>query len=61
MQVKDTEGNIFTSPAGEETLRKSLGDWRPVVAVANLTEPKQRVKHASVDQQGILFGLDSLG
>lgn len=38
----------------------SLGDWRPVVAVANLTEPKQRARHASVDQQGGSFGLESL-
>ena len=38
----------------------SLGDWRPVVAVANLTEPKQRVRHAPVDQQGVSFGLDVL-
>ena len=46
--------------AGEEDLQRALGNWRPAVALANLAEPKQRVRSLSVDEQGSLFGLGAL-
>ncbi|BDA43725.1 Exportin-5 [Coccomyxa sp. Obi] len=48
---------LFNS--GVEDLQKSLGDWRPVMAVVNLAEPKMRVRHASVDEEGTLFHIQS--
>ena len=45
--------------AGVEDLQKSLGDWRPVMAVVNLAEPKVRARHASVDEEGTLFHIPS--
>ena len=44
---------------GAEDLQRSLGDWRPVMAVVNLTEPKMRGRHASVDEEGSLFHIPS--
>lgn len=46
--------------AGEIDLQRALGDWRPVLAVAQMAEPKMRVKHASVDESGSAFGINAM-